>query len=119
MRSLQFLRRRSKNVLDVEANKKNRVFAAQFASYEAIASTPHSSRLNNSISENGIVVKDKLSFDDKCYMLAAEAGDTGAAQRVSDEQRKKDAGEWTLSDELKKQFLYTTDWKIYSVQQLK
>ncbi len=40
------------NALDVAFNKKNRVIVAQFASKEAIANTPHSPRLNYSISQN-------------------------------------------------------------------
>ena len=44
------------DALDIDFNKKNRVTAAQFASQEAIANTPHSPRPNISITENQSVV---------------------------------------------------------------
>ncbi len=40
------------SALDVEYNKRNRVIVAQFASKEAIASTPHSPRSINSVPQN-------------------------------------------------------------------
>lgn len=39
------------DALDIAYNKKNRVTAAQFASKEAIANTPHSPLFNNNISQ--------------------------------------------------------------------
>ena len=40
-----------REAIDVEFNKKNRVTVAQFASDEAIANTPRSPRINDSISQ--------------------------------------------------------------------
>lgn len=40
---------KKRNSLDLEFNKKNRVFVAQFASKEAIANTPHSPRFGDII----------------------------------------------------------------------
>ena len=50
-----------KNALDIEFNKKNRVTAAQFASSEAIANTPHSPRYDNSISQPSTKVNKEIS----------------------------------------------------------
>ena len=52
------------NALNISTNRKSRVFAAQFASYEAIANTPHSPRLNDSIRNDSEKIKmsDEKSF---------------------------------------------------------
>lgn len=48
--------------LDVQQNKKSRVTAAQFASYEAIANTLHSPQLETKIAQPDAEVKEKFSM---------------------------------------------------------
>lgn len=64
--------------LDSEFNKKNRVTAAQFASEEAIASTPHSSRFDNIVAQASESVNQKFSERDP----AAQKLNTKEEQRM-------------------------------------
>lgn len=52
------------SALDIQQNKKSRVTAAQFASYEAIANTLHSPQLDTKVSQSDASVKGKLSGRD-------------------------------------------------------
>ena len=60
---------KKKNALDIAFNKNNRVIVAQFASKEAIASTPHSPRFNNSIPQNPEKVNRNSEKTDKSFAL--------------------------------------------------
>lgn len=51
------------DALDIRFNKKNRVIAAQFASNEAIANTPHSPRFDDSISQTKENVNSNTFFE--------------------------------------------------------
>ena len=64
---------------DVEKNKKSRVTAAQFASYEAIANTLHSSQLDTKVSQPEVDVKNEsaealdIEVDEKTESAAPSA----------------------------------------------
>lgn len=60
---------------DVVKNKKSRVTAAQFASYEAIANTLRSPQLNTKVSQPEASVKEKLSDRDSSYLDVVNSGD--------------------------------------------
>ena len=61
--------------LNIDFNKKNRVTAAQFASSEAIANTPHSPRYNNIIPENAEKsnLSDEISLEKSGIALSVTA----------------------------------------------
>ena len=90
--------------LDIEQNKKSRVSAAQFASYEAIANTLRSSQLDTNVSQSDPVVNNESAeaLDtevdeykdshkdvqyqqrDADYMDAANSGDVNTAKKILD-----------------------------------
>ncbi len=66
---------------NVDFNKKNRVTAAQFASKEAIANTPHSPRSNISISQNS--QKSILSAQENSGKVSRSCSTTGEVVTLS------------------------------------
>lgn len=79
--------------LDIQRNKKSRVTAAQFTSYEAIANTLRSPQLTTTVTQLDPAVKKKLSDRDsgnldRDYMDAVKRGDMKIAQRMVDDAAK-------------------------------
>ena len=72
------------SALDVEYNKRNRVIVAQFASKEAIASTPHSPRSINSVPQNPPNVNpSKEKILQEKFSMDADASITKAPKRFT------------------------------------
>ena len=78
------------SALDVVANKKNRVTAAQFASNEAIANTLRSPRFDNIVpqQEENVNTNNQNSDIDTEYMDAVENGNVSTAQKLVDNAAK-------------------------------
>ena len=79
------------SALDSDFNKKNRVIAAQFASDEAIANTPHSPRSKTMVTQPVTEVNPESpeKRSDREYLAAVERGDMATAQRMVDEAAKR------------------------------
>ena len=90
---------KKRNSLDVEFNKKNRVIVAQFASKEAIANTPHSPRITNSIPQNSDLSTDseKNISDESQASYTPSERDTEYLDAVNRDDMEKLPGNWKIN----------------------